>query len=308
MQQLQESRAYMRNKFVPFSEANLSVGSAPMLYGLAIYTVIMARYDEKTGKLLLFRMPEHWERLCQSARIMDFRSFLDEWDYDRFQAVVAELVEANKADHDVLVRITVFIDELMSGTRMRGLHNSVAMFVYPYVPLLNLDGSHLCVSSWQRTNDAAIPSRAKNNGSYTNASLAKNEALINGYDDAVFLDERGHVCESTVANIFLVRDSTLITPDNASSLLEGITRRTVRTVAEEFGMLTEARPVDRSELYIADEIFLCGSSARITPVLSIDRRNIDTGTIGPVSQQFIDKFELITTGQDKTYASWLTAI
>lgn len=303
---LEATQAFMRDKLVDFPDAQVHIASSPVMYGLAIYTVLMARYDEKQKRLLVFRMPEHWTRLQQSAQIMDFQDFLTAWDYSRFETTIEQLLQANPAEQDVLIRVTVFVDELLAGTRMRGLRNSLCMFVYPYTPLLNPEGAHLCVSSWQRTADAAIPARAKVNGSYVNSSLMKNEALINGYDDAISLDERGHVCESSAANIFMVREGRLMTPDNASSLLEGITRRSVIEVAEKLGIPVEARSTDRSELYVADEIFLCGSTARLTPVLSVDRRPVGNGEAGPVTAQLRSAMDAITLGHNNDFSNWIT--
>src|SRR5690606_8823051 len=145
--------------------------------------------------------------------------------------------------------------------------------------ILSKDGIHCCISSWQRTADNAQPSRAKINGSYINASLMKNEAILDGYDEAIALDQHGHVSEGTVANLFIVRDGELITPDSATDILEGITRNSIIQLAKDLKIPVSQRSIDRSELYIADEVFMCGSSAQITPVLSVDKREIGTGSI-----------------------------
>jgi branched-chain amino acid aminotransferase len=281
----QKSLAYFRNDFVPFNEANVSIASSPVLYGLAIYTVFNVIWDEANQSLKIFRLKDHYDRLINSARIMDFGQFIEEWPYQKFEQTMIELLKQNSVKENVLVRVSVFIDELIAGTRLHGLKNSLCAYVYPMGEILPRGGVHLCVSSWLRTSDNSIPSRAKVNGSYVNASLMKNEALLNGYDDAIAIDEHGHVAESTVANFFMVRKGELITPGQATDILEGITRSTILTLAEELGINVTERSIDRSELYLADEAFLCGSSANLTPVLSIDKRPVGNGKIGSLTKK-----------------------
>jgi branched-chain amino acid aminotransferase len=174
--------------------------------------------------------------------------------------------------------------------------------------ILPRSGVNVCVSSWTRNFDNAIPSRAKVNGSYANASLMKNEALLNGYDDAIALDATGQVTEGTVANVFLVRNGVLITPHVGSDILEGITRDSVMQIARDMNIPVEERAVDRTELYIADEAFLCGSSARITPIISIDKRMIGDGAIGEVTRKVSEKYEAAQRGTMELYSTWRTPI
>lgn len=303
----QQSVAYFRDKYVPFTEANISIASSPVLYGLSIYTVFSANWNEKKQKLYVFRLKDHYDRLVKSARIMDFDTFADDWPYEKFKKTMLELLERNKIRENVLVRATVFIDELVAGTKIHGLKNSFSAYVYPLGEILPQSGINVCVSSWRRNPDNAIPSRAKVNGSYVNASLMKNEALMNGYDDAIALDEHDHVAEGTVANLFLVRDNTLITPDKSTDILEGITRDTIITLAKNQDILTVERAIDRSELYIADEIFMCGSSALVTPILSVDKRSI-SGKAGPVTSKFLDIYKLVQRGEVPEFTSWLSEI
>jgi branched-chain amino acid aminotransferase len=299
---------FFRRRFVPFSEANISIASSPVLYGLSIYTVLNAIWNPKTKQLNLFRLKDHYQRLVNSAKIMDFHSFIEEWEFEDFANMITELLKRNKVHEDVLIRATVFIDELLPGTKIHGLTNSLSAYIYPFGEILNRSGIDVCVSSWQRTPDNAIPARAKVNGSYINASLMKNEALQNGYDDAIAIDENGHVSEGTVTNLFLVRDGALITPDTSTDMLEGITRDTVLQLAANLGIKTQERVIDRSELYIADEAFMCGSSARITPVLSIDKRPIGKGTAGPVTRRLTDAYEAVQRGTDTSFPEWRLAV
>lgn len=304
----QQSLAYFRDEFVPFSQANLSIASSPVLYGLSVYTVFSIKWDDSAKKLYAFRLKEHYERLVSSAKILDFHSFAEEWDYDKFKSLMLELINRNEVEEDVLVRVTVFIDELVAGTKIHGLKNSLSAYLYPMGEILDKKGVHACVSSWQRTPDNSIPSRAKINGSYVNASLMKNEAILNGFDEALSLDRDGHVCEGTVANVFLVKDGKLITPHSHSDILEGITRDSVFKIAKRKGIDVEERAVDRSELYTADELFFSGSSANITPVLSVDKRTIGSGSMGPITKDLSDTYEKIRLGGIPGFGGWLTEV
>ena len=299
--------AYFRDKFVAFDEANLSIASASVLYGLSIYTVMPVFWEQKQHKLYLFRLKDHYKRLQNSCRIMEFRDFDAEFSYKKFKQTIEKLLEKNSVREDCLVRIAVFVDDSLKGTRMHGLKHSLSAFVYTTEPLLPKTGARLCVSSWRRTPDNAIPSRAKINGGYVNASLMKHEATLNGFDDAIALDMNDHVCEGTVANLFIVRDNLLITPSSSTDILEGITRDTVQKLSAELNLKSVERQVDRSELYVADEAFFTGSSVQITPIIEIDNRKIGDGKAGKVTKQLMKTYSGLISQPDK-YTDWLSAV
>lgn len=304
MKTIEESLAYFRDSYVPFSEAKVSIASAPVLYGLSVYTVFPVFWNDQQNKLYMFRLPDHFKRLQNSARILHFTDFTENWDYERFEKAMRELLVKNEVKQDSLVRVSVFVDDILKGTRMKGLKHDLSAFVYPAFQMLPAEGAHFCVSSWQRVADNAIPARAKINGSYVNSALMKHEAVLNGFDDAISLDSHGHVTESTVSNLFLVRDGMLITPSSSTDLLEGITRDSVFKMAEVLKVPVEQRPIDRSELYLADEMFVCGSSMNITPVISVDRRGIGDGKPGPISQKLAKVYQDVGLGKDKRFSDW----
>lgn len=308
MLRLESSTAYFEDKLVPFSQANISIASSPVLYGLTIYTVFSLNWNEQKQQLYVFRLREHYERLVNSARIMDFGQFINEWDFKKFEDTMLELIRRNDIKEDALVRVAVYVDELVAGTKIHGLKNSLSAFIYPMGEILPLSGIDVCVSSWVRTQDNAIPSRAKINGSYINASLMKNEALLNGYHEAIALDHNGHVAEGTVANLFMIRNGVLITPDNSTDILEGITRSSIIQIAQDMGLEIQQKAIDRSELYIADEMFMCGSSARITPILSVDKRPIKNGKIGSTTKELMKLYKDIQQGVAEDTNHWLTSI
>ncbi len=299
---------YFRDKFLPFSEANVSIASSSVLYGLSVYTVFGVTWNEKEKKLYAFRLQDHYERLVNSARIMDFNSFARDWPWERFEKTTQELIARNNVTENALVRVTIFIDEIVSGTKIHNLKNSVSAYIYPLGEILPLSGANVCISSWVRNSDNSIPAKAKINGSYVNASLMKNEALLNGFDDAIALDHHGHVAEGTVANLFIVRNGKLVTPDTSTDILEGITRDSLIEIARLNGIEVEERSIDRTELYKSSEAFLCGTSARITPVLSIDRRPVGDGSIGIVTKQLMTSYADVQYGRDKRFVNWVSTI
>jgi branched-chain amino acid aminotransferase len=299
-------QAYFGDRIVPLSQAQLSVASAAVLYGLSVYTVFPIW---KTAEgLAAFRLPDHYQRLINSARIIGLTTFEEEWSYEKFVAAVQELVKVNDPQEGIFARVTIHADELVPGTRSRGLHTTLSMFLYEAKPIIPQNGARLKTSVWRRIPDYAIPSRAKVNGAYVNSVLAKQDALDSGYDDCVFLDASGHVCELSAANIFLVRDGVLITPGTTSDLLEGINRRTMLEVAKELGIPTLEREVDLTELYVADEVFACGTSAFVAYVKEVDGRVVGGGVAGPITTKLRTKHEELLAGQDALYKKYLTLV
>lgn len=301
--------AFFRESFVPFGDANVSIASSPVLYGLSVYTVFSVNWNESEKKCYAFRLRDHYQRLVNSSRIMDFHSFASAWPYERFEQTMKDLVRKNGIQENALVRATIFADALIAGTKIHGLPHAFAAYVYPMGTILPQSGVNMCVSSWIRNFDNAIPSRAKVNGGYVNACLMKNEAILNGYDDAIALDSQGHVTEATVANVFIVRNGVLITPHVGADILEGITRNSIIAIAREMGIPVEERAVDRTELYLADEAFLSGSSARVTPILSIDKRPVGSGLAGEITQRLSVEYGHAQRGDGTdTHAAWRSEI
>lgn len=300
-------KTYFGDDIRPFDDAKLSIAGSAVLYGLSVYTVFPLHMDD-SGKVIAFRLAEHYERLVNSARIIGIDTFEQEWDEDRFMTAVRELVAANDIKEKTFVRATVHVDAIVPGTRSRGLKTLLSMFAYEAVPVIPQDGARLKTSVWRRIPDYAIPSRAKVNGAYVNSVLAKQDAIDSGYDDCIFLDAAGHVCELSAANIFLVRDGVLITPDTTSDLLEGINRRTILELARDLGIPVQERDVDLTELYIADEVFACGTSAFVAPVFEIDARRVGTKGIGPITEKLSKKYFEVLHGKDPKYGHFVTAV
>lgn len=296
---------FFGNKLVPLKEANLSVASSAVLYGLSVYTVFPISKNSK-GQLVAFRLADHFKRLQDSARIIGIDGFEQNWDFAKFTSVVKELVAAVKPAENVFARVTVHVDELVPGTKSRGLHTTLSIFLYEAASIVPQDGARLKTSVWRRIPDYAIPSRAKVNGAYVNSVLAKQDAIDSGYDDCIFLDAQGHVCELSAANIFIVRNGELITPDTTNDLLEGINRRSVIQMAKDLQISISERSVDLTELYIADEVFACGTSAYLAPIIEVDARKIHGK--GPISTKLRKLHAEVITGNNKDYQDWITVV
>jgi branched-chain amino acid aminotransferase len=296
-------KAYMGNEIVAFGEANLSIASSAVLYGLSVYTVFPVIATEKG--MAAFRLKDHYERLVNSAKIIGIDTFESQWSYKRFESVAKELVKANDITATSFIRATVHVTDLVAGTRSRGLATELSMFAYEAKAIIPQDGARIKTSVWRRVPDYAIPSRAKVNGAYVNSVLGKQDALDSGYDDCLFLDAQGHVCELSAANIFIVRNGVLITPGESSDILEGINRKTVLEIAHSMDMLVEERTIDLTELYIADEIFACGTSAFIAPIIEIDARRIGNGKQGPVTEKIKEEYGQITQGKKESYLTFI---
>lgn len=273
--------AYFNHKIVPIGEANLSIASSAVLYGLSVYTVFYVH--PASDGYRVFRLADHYQRLRGSAKIIGL-----EWPADltleAFTTIVRELIAANAPKKPVFVRATLHADGLVPGTRAKGVSTQLSAFVYTASAIMKPSGVRLKTSQWRRIPDNSIPSRAKVNGAYVNSVLAHQDALDAGYDDCIFLDQVGHVCELAAANIFMVRRGVLITPDTSSDLLEGINRRAIIEMAEKEGIPVHERAVDLTELYIADEVFVCGTSAFVASVAEIDGRTLDE-TNNPITKK-----------------------
>ncbi|MBX5333801.1 aminotransferase class IV [Rhodococcus fascians] len=301
---LPHSKVYFGDRLVDAQDATLGVATSAVLYGLSVYTVFPVQVDG--DRRTAFRLLDHYQRLVESCKIIGIDTFASQWSFERFIQATRDVIAANAPTDEVYVRATVHVDESIPGTRVRGLHTTVSIFLYDANPIVPQDGMRLKTSVWRRIPDYAIPSRAKVNGAYVNSVLAKQDAIDSGFDDCIFLDINGHVCEVSAANIFLVRNGVLITPDVTSDILDGINRRTILTLAREEGMTVQERTVDLTELYIADEVFVCGTSAGVAPVYEIDGRAIGIKESGLVTLTLRKRHQAALTSDE--VHGWVTTL
>jgi len=221
-----------------------------------------------------------------------------------------ELIRRMEYREDVYVRPLAFYGDELIGVRLHDLTPRVAIIIVPFSSYVDKpQPAHVTISSWRRVDDNIIPARGKVCGAYVNSALAKTDAYVNGFEEAIVLDGSGHVSEGSSENVFMLRNGTLLTPPINENILEGITRRTVLQLAqEEFGVKVQERSIDRTELFLADEIFLCGTGVQIIPVTQIDHRQIGNGQIGPLTQGLVDLYLNIIRGKNERYKGWVTPV
>ncbi len=274
------------------------------LYGTGAFEGIRGYWDDRSGRMNIFRLHDHFQRLDRSARVL--RSTLPD-SVDRLCEITAELCRRNNDHEDVYIRPQVYKADEVIGPEL--IHRTDAFFIFslPFGKYLEkTTGMHCGTSSWRRVQDNMIPARAKVTGIYVNSSLARTEAMENGFDEAIMLNANGYVGEGSSENLFIVRDGKLVTPSDSDDILEGITRKTVMELAHaELGVETEVRHIGRTELYTADECFLCGTGAEITPVTKVDHREVGSGQVGELTTRLRDLFFEVVRGRCPKYSDWL---
>lgn len=297
--------AFFQRKFVPLEDANLNIMTHALHYGTACFEGIRGNWNEEEGQIYLFRLKEHFERLQRSCSILKIKL---NFSVEELQRITVELVQKNGNREDIYLRPVAYKSSLVIGVRLHGLEDDFFLFVAPFGNYLDVTrGIKCCVSSWKRIDDNVIPPSAKVTGLYVNSALAKTEAFENGYDEAILLNNDGHVSEGSGENIFIIKNGSLITPPVTDNILLGITRDTVIQLArEEFGLQTVERSISRSELYIASECFLTGTAAHVTPVLEIDHRPVGDGQVGKITRELQNLYFDIVRGKNKKYSRWCT--
>ncbi len=299
--------AFFNGRFVPISQAHVSVMTHGLNYGTGCFGGLRGYWNEQQQQLYVFRILDHYRRFLHSAKLlmMDLGYSAEE-----LAEITVDLLSREAWTEDCYVRPLAYKATEGIGVKLHGLDDGLTIFSVPmgnYLPIEH--GIRLGTSSWRRVDDTAIPARGKISGSYANSALIKSEAQLNGYDDALVLNQDGHVSEASAANFMMVRHGKLITTSVSDNVLEGITRSTILQLARErLGLPIEERAVDRSEVYAADEVLLCGTGVQISPVISVDHRTIGDGVVGPIVRQLQQLFFNVVRGEDPAYAAWLTPI
>ena len=295
--------AYFRGEIIPLADAKIGVMTHAFNYGTAVFEGIRGNWNEEEETTFLFRVREHYARLEQSCRILNL-PFNE--DIDNLIDITIEIAAKSGYREDIYIRPLVYASSEVLGVRLHGLETDVVVFVAPFGPYLDIEQGARChTSTWRRVDDMGIPPRAKVTGIYVNSALAKTEAQLNGFDEAIVLNTDGHVSEGSGENIFIIRDGVLLTPPPSDNVLEGITAQTVKILAaNELGIETIERTIDRAELYIADEVFMTGTAAHVTPVVEVDRRSINGGVPGPITKQLVESYSNVIRGKNKNYEDW----
>ena len=297
--------AFFRKQFMPLGEAKIGILTHALHYGTACFEGIRGNWNEEQEQLFLFRVKEHYKRLLGNCRILkiDLPYSVD----DMCQATV-KLVEKSGYREDVYIRPLAYKSSEAVGVRLHDLEDDFFIIVVTLPAYLDTDaGVRCCTSSWRRVDDTMIPARGKITGIYVNSALAKTEANEHGFDEAILLNHDGHVAEGSGENIFFVLNGKLVTPPSSDNILLGVTRDTVIQLArDELGIETIEESVDRTELYLADEVFFTGTAAHVSPVLEIDHRKVGDGKVGKVTKELQRLYFDVITGKNPKYLSWCT--
>lgn len=302
---LEKLTIYRDGKFAPYAECKVGLLTHGLNYGTGCFEGIRGYWNEKAGELYFFRLLEHYERLQASAKLLLME--LPE-SPEALCTRTAELARLNGFRQHVYVRPLAFKDAEEIGVRIHNVTHDFTITAVPHKAYFEKsEGLRACISSWRRVDDNVAPARAKLTGIYVNSAFAKTEAVTNGFDEAIMLNGEGHVAEGSAQNIFIVRAGVVVTPPVSDGILEGITRRTVIELCRrELNAEVVERSIGRSELYVADEVFLAGTAVEITPVIEIDHRPVGPAKVGPKAAALRDLYRKATLGELTGYRHWLT--
>jgi len=297
---------YFKKDYVPLEQAKVGIMTHAFNYGTGVFEGIKGYFNPEQDEMHVFRLREHMERLKKNCRIL--KMYLDATP-EELTRIIPELIKKNRFKTDIYIRPIAYKSSEIVGVKLMEDYD-LCVYAVPIKAYFDMDKPlKTCVSSWRRVEDNALPGRGKITGAYVNSALAAQEARDNGFDEAIFLNENGHVCEGAAMNLFMVKNGRLLTAPVTDNILEGITRQTVIDVArEELGLETVERPIDRTELYLADEVFFCGTIAEVASVGSVDHRPVGSGDMGNITKQMQTLFYQIVRGKMDKYGEWLTPV
>lgn len=291
--------AYFQNKFVPFKEANISIATHALHYGTGAFGGMRGIPNpDNAEQILLFRLDRHCSRLSDSAKLLNY-----DLPGAKIQQIIVDFVKKNKPTKPFYIRPFVYTSDLGIAPRLHKIEKDFFVYGLELGDYLPPDGISCRISSWYRQEDRSLPLRGKISGAYITSSLAKTEAVESGFDEAILMNSQGKICEASGMNIFMVRNNKLITPGFNQDILEGITRDSILTIAKDLGIATEERAIDKTELLIADEVFLSGTAAKVTPVKQIESYHLSTER--PITEKIKAKLVSITKNQDPKYQDWI---
>jgi len=299
--------AYFKGAIVPYAEAKVGVLTHALNYGTAVFAGIRAYWNSDEEQLFIFRPIDHFRRFLNSARIMNMA-----FDHtpESLTKIVVDLLRADGHQRDVYIRPLAYKADEIIGVKLHDLQDEISIVAFPFDRYVTKDtNAHVTISSWRRVDDNAIPARGKISGAYANSALIKTDAVRAGFDEALVLNQDGHLSEGSAMNIFMVRNGAVITPTITDNILEGITRRTVMELIEkELNLPVVERQIDRTEVYLCDEFFMTGTAAQVTAVTQVDYRPIGNGVMGPITTQVRQIFDQVARGQWPKYAHWNVAV
>jgi len=294
---------FFNGRVVPYSEVKFGVLTHALNYGTAVFGGLRAYWNEDEKQLFVFRPNDHFRRFLQSAKLlcMNLQTSGD----DLVKGLV-ELIRTEGHEEDLYIRPLAFYSDEMIGVRLHDLTAEVSIVAMPFGTYnKNEENMHVTISSWRRVDDNAIPARGKIAGAYVNSAFVKTDAVRAGFDEAIVLNADGHISEGSAANFFMLRNGILSTPPITANVLEGITRRTViQLIRDELKMEAQEREIDRTELYLADEAFYCGTGAQISAITAVDHRPIGTGKLGDITARLRKLYFDVVRGKVAKYREW----
>ena len=294
--------AYFENQFIPFKQANISIATHALHYGTGAFGGMRGIPNpDNSQQILLFRLDRHSQRLSNSAKFLKY-----ELPADKIQQTIIDFVKKNKPEKSFYIRPFIYTSDLGIAPRLHKIEKNFFIYGLELGDYLPPDGISCRISSWYRQEDRSLPLRGKISGAYITSSLAKTEAVESGFDEAILMNSQGKICEASGMNIFIVRNNKIITPGFDQDILEGITRDSVITIAKALGIEVIERAVDKTELLIADEVFLSGTAAKITPVKQIENYHLSANR--PITEKIRDKLTAITENKDPKYQDWVFTI
>ena len=303
-----QEMAFFHGNIVPISEAKVSVMTHALHYGTAVFEGVRGNWNAAQNKLFVFRMAEHYDRLLQGCRMM----MMDiPYSTEDLCNITIQLLQSCGYKQDLYIRPLAYkSQELVANLRLQDLDSDFTLMAVPFGAYIDAEGAIDCTtSSWRRIDDTIIPPRVKISGHYVNSILAKTEATLAGFDEAIMLTQDGDVSEGSGENLFMVVNGSIFTPPVADNNLTGITRDSAITLAKDLlGIEVVERRIRRSELYLCDEVFLTGTAAHITPVGSLDRRPIGKGGVGPITTKLRDAYVEVIKGDNPDYIRWCTEV
>ncbi|MEO7664712.1 MAG: branched-chain amino acid transaminase, partial [Candidatus Limnocylindrales bacterium] len=297
---------YFEGSYVPMRDAKVSVMTHAFMYGTAVFEGIRAYWNDEKGELYGLFLREHMERIRRNAGIL----LMDDLpSVDQLVEIVVQTASRNGLREDLYIRPSFYKSTRAVGVRLHHLDHELVVVAVPFGNYLDTDkGIRLMSSSWRRNADEALPARGKIVGGYVNMAFQKSEAELNGFDEALVLTADGHASEASAANMFVVREGVLLTPPVNDDILEGVTRRAIFELAKAQGVPIEVRSIDRSEIYVADEMFLCGTGVQLSPVIELDHRKVGDGEIGPITERIRAAYFDAVRGRTPEFAHWVTSI
>ncbi|HXN00669.1 MAG TPA: branched-chain amino acid transaminase [Candidatus Dormibacteraeota bacterium] len=297
--------AYFQGKIVPFAQANVSIGTHALNYGTACFEGIRGYWNPEHSEIYLLKLAEHYRRFLKSTALLKIK--LDE-NVEQLCELTREIVRRDGYHTDVYVRPLAYKSSAMIKVDLHSSEDAVAIFAMPMGAYSRIDGLRVTISSWRRTSDNSIPARAKITGAYINTALATEDANAAGYDDCLMLTEDGHIAEGSAANFFMLQGRTLVTPPVTDDILVGITRAGVMQLASDAGFVVVERSIDRTEVYQADEAFLCGTGVQVAPIIEVDGRAVGSGRPGTATLSLQEAYFRAVRGNDPRYRDWCTPV